>query len=294
MNAVSHPLSIRQADWAVLNLALMWIYEGPVPEDGHGWRKNLDLAAWLILAGDARVECPDGDVHRARSGEWMFLPGGTRLQFFAEETRLLSLTWRARWPDGRNFFAEGLPVTLSAPEHPQLESRARALAEFSKQELECDPRVLQRSRASVGISPGVFFRGEILLLEWMAEVTSALGEARIVPRIHDIPDSRVLLALDLLENHPLNQPYRTEDVARRVGLSSSQLNRLFTQFLGHTPKAHFQRRRIRAAKTLVMDDELPIKEISYQLGFASQHVFYNWFRRQFGCAPSAFQGKAAG
>ncbi|MCC5844463.1 MAG: helix-turn-helix transcriptional regulator [Verrucomicrobia bacterium] len=285
----NHALLLRQADWASLLLSIQWIYEGAIPADGTGPRTNPDLGAWLLLEGSVRVRFDAGGSAEAGAGKWVFLPAGPRFQDFSEDARILSLCWRARWPDGRNLFEHGLPVTVPASDHPGLQTAAAELLRFSERYLGNDPQPGWRLRASARIEGARFLEGEILLMKWLGEVFPALAERQVHPSLHDIPDERVLRALELMEYLPLRRAEKPEKIARSVGLSVSQLNRLFSQHMGHTPTAHVQARRLSEARHLLQSGDMPIKEIAFQVGFASQSAFTHWFRKAMGCNPRSFQ-----
>ncbi|MCC5848109.1 MAG: helix-turn-helix transcriptional regulator [Verrucomicrobia bacterium] len=279
---------LRQADWASLTFSLQWVYESEVPFDGRGPRSNPDLAAWLLLHGTASVRVDGQRPVDANAGDWLFLPAGDRIQDFSEDARILSLCWRAKWPDGRNLFDQGLPMVISSEAQPELTTAARKLLFFSESRLQDVPMPTWRLRASARLDGDGFFEGEILLLQWIRMVMGGLAARGVVPSLHDIPDDRVLQALEHIEFLPLHRALSVEKLAGKVGLSTSQLNRLFSRHVGHTPKAHLHLRRISEAKHLLQSGDMPIKEVSFQLGFASQSAFSHWFTKEVGCNPKTY------
>ncbi|MCC5840438.1 MAG: helix-turn-helix transcriptional regulator [Opitutales bacterium] len=278
---------MRQTDWSTLSLSLQWIYEDAVPADGCGHTVNPDLSALLLLKGTARVVMKDGRLVEAGEGQWLFLPPGQREQVFSADALLLSLTWRARWPDGRPLFDRGLPIAVPASEHPELRRSADALMRLVNRSYGDVPIPAWRSRASARITADIFFHGEIRLLQWLGHVVRILGEAGVQPAIHDIPDDRVLSALDIMETIPLRRMLTVPEIARKVGLSESQFKRLFVRHFGHSPSAHLRDRCLTEARHLLGSNDLPIKEVAYLLGFPSQSAFYNWFKKHEGIRPGA-------
>lgn len=287
MDSILTQPTLRQTEWAAMSLSLDWIYEGEVPADGHGRRTNPHLAAWLLLEGEARVRMENGPEVSARAGEWIFLPAGRRVQTFSEDARIFSLCWRAFWPDGRNLFDHGLPVTLPAESHPLLEHSARDLFIYQQKNLADSETLPIRTRAMNQIPLKTYLKLERLLIQWLEQVVLALEDLQVRPATHEISDERVLLALELLERDPLSKRVRVSDVSKAVGLSVSQLDRLFLHHVGHTPKAHLQARKISEARSLLQEGEFTMKEISYRLGFTSPNAFYNWFRKETGNSPSS-------
>lgn len=274
-----------------MSLSLQWAYEGDVHPEGKGLCGNANLAAWLILAGEAEVKLIQGKAGQCRAGEWLFLPAGVRMQTFAKHTQILSVCWRAKWPDGRNFFDRGLPLQLKADAEPELESSARELMTFQNEHLKLTSKTFPLSRGLSPISALTYLQGESLLVHWMIHVTRALADAGVHPQAHETPDERVLLALELLETLPLANKPGISYVAWESGLSVSQLERLFAQHVGHSPRTHLQRRKISEARALLANEEFTLKEIAYRLGFSSQNVFYNWFHKHHGIGPKAYRVK---
>lgn len=287
-NSLLHHPVLRLADWASLVVSLNWVYEAPVPKDGQGKRENPALSAWLIRRGSVEVKLESGPSIAAQAGDWVLLAAGRRFQEFSDDAELLSICWKAQWPDGRNLFDHGLPIVFPASQDPALEEAAIRLLAFSNLHLQHDPLPTWRLRASVRVAAETFLEGETLMLEWQRKVIGVLATHKVFPALHEIPDERVLLALEDLDYLPMRNMVKVEQVAAKVGLSTSQLNRLFSRYMGHTPKQHIHLRRVSEAKHLVQSKDMPIKEISYQMGFASQSSFSHWFTKETGHNPKAF------
>ncbi len=79
------------------------------------------------------------------------------------------------------------------------------------------------------------------------------------------------------------------ELARICDVSPGHLMRSFRQARGETIHAHVQRVRIERAQTLLAARDRSIKDIAYQLGFASPTGFAVAFRRLCGQSPSAFR-----
>jgi len=218
---------LRLADWSSLALSLNWVYRSAVPEDGQGKRTNPDLSAWLMVQGTVRVRFTGSSALEARAaaGDWVLLPIGERFQGFSADAVLLSVCWRANWPDGRPLFEHGLPVVLPSRDSPSLGEVAERLLNFSRTHLEDDPLPRWRSRVSVRVAAETYLEGKRLLLEWQQQVVRALAERQVFPSLHEVPDERVLLALEQLDYLPVSRAVNLDKVASKAGLSTSQLSR---------------------------------------------------------------------
>ncbi len=84
-----------------------------------------------------------------------------------------------------------------------------------------------------------------------------------------------------------------ERTADEVGLSPFHFLRLFTKVVGVTPHQYVVRSRLRhAARLLVADDEKPITEIAFDVGFGDLSNFVRTFRRAAGASPRDFRRAA--
>lgn len=75
------------------------------------------------------------------------------------------------------------------------------------------------------------------------------------------------------------------EIAARLGISPSKLNRLFQEHLGISPMRYRLESRIARAQYLLTSSSLSIKEIAYKLGYCNQFYFSHEFRRITGTTP---------
>lgn len=85
-------------------------------------------------------------------------------------------------------------------------------------------------------------------------------------------------------------PLSPSTIADQVGLSTRQLERLFSRHLGVSPKSYFTRLRLERARVLLQQTDMRITEIAMACGFGSPTHFSKHYRRQFGILPSSEQG----
>jgi AraC family carnitine catabolism transcriptional activator len=91
-------------------------------------------------------------------------------------------------------------------------------------------------------------------------------------------------ALSIMERH-IEEPVSCIAIARGVGLSQRQLQRLFARNLGTSPVRRYQLIRLSRAHALLQQTDLSITEIAVGAGFGSLEHFCRLYRRQFGCRP---------
>ena len=89
------------------------------------------------------------------------------------------------------------------------------------------------------------------------------------------------------------EPITVPLVAHHCNVSPSYLYRLFAEKLGQSPHEVLSSRRISAAKSLLINTNLPLSRIAVDCGFGSQAYFSDCFRRRCGIPPAEFRKNAA-
>ncbi len=81
------------------------------------------------------------------------------------------------------------------------------------------------------------------------------------------------------------------ELANFAHLSVSQVGRVFKQTYKISPYQYILNEKIERAKSLLVNTNLSIKEISQILGYKDEHYFSNAFKSKSGVAPSQWSGK---
>jgi AraC-like DNA-binding protein len=85
-----------------------------------------------------------------------------------------------------------------------------------------------------------------------------------------------------------------EDAAAQAGISPFHFLRLFSQALGVTPHQYLVRSRLRHAARRLTEDDSPITDIAYDVGFADLSNFVRTFHRAAGVSPLKFRQASRG
>src|SRR2546425_971733 len=85
-----------------------------------------------------------------------------------------------------------------------------------------------------------------------------------------------------------------EGLARRVGLGSRQLRRLFNEHLGASPLAVAKARRVHFARCLLDETDLSVTDVALAAGFHSIRQFNHDFRKTFGRSPKEVRRRPEG
>ncbi|WP_373506066.1 GlxA family transcriptional regulator [Aestuariivirga sp.] len=103
---------------------------------------------------------------------------------------------------------------------------------------------------------------------------------------HGIHDERLTAALELMESHP-GDPLKRGETARRIGLSTRQLDRLFSEKLRRSYSEHYRQIRLERARDLLRQSSIAITEIALGCGFSSASHFSRAYREAFGITPAS-------
>lgn len=98
-------------------------------------------------------------------------------------------------------------------------------------------------------------------------------------------DKRVRKAL-MIMTHSLRGDVSVVDLAKRLGMSERQLERLFHEELGSTPSSVYRQLRLQRGKWLVENTDRSITEIALECGFSDGAHFARQIRTAFSSTPS--------
>jgi transcriptional regulator GlxA family with amidase domain len=99
-------------------------------------------------------------------------------------------------------------------------------------------------------------------------------------------DPRLSAAVRRMEES-IAQRVGVPEIARALGLSRRQLERLFERDLGMTPARYLRELRLERGRHLLQQTRMPVIEIAMACGFASAAHFSRSFRRRYGTSPKA-------
>ena len=88
-----------------------------------------------------------------------------------------------------------------------------------------------------------------------------------------------------------NEQLKLEQVARAVGWSLPHLHSEFKVHLDSTPHQEIIRRRVHAARRMLMASNEPVKYVAFECGFGSVSAFCYTFRKHAGMTPLDFRNR---
>ena len=109
-------------------------------------------------------------------------------------------------------------------------------------------------------------------------------ERQRAPAVVQVRNAKVTEAVALMEAN-LHEPLPTDEIARLVGVSRRQLERLFKQHLDDMPSRYYIELRLARARRLLRHSGQSVLQIALACGFASASHFSNAYRARFGRTP---------
>lgn len=138
----------------------------------------------------------------------------------------------------------------------------------------------------------------LITLQHGHDLAAAVSEQFIHDRIREPTDrQRMALRMRIGHSHPklvaaiafmednLENPVTPPQLARSVGLSSRQLERLFRKYMGCTPARYYLDLRLKRARALLRQTSLSVLDVAVACGFASASHFSKRYRDLFDQSP---------
>jgi transcriptional regulator GlxA family with amidase domain len=97
-----------------------------------------------------------------------------------------------------------------------------------------------------------------------------------------------------LLNERVNQEIDAKKLAEDLNMGYSNFRRLFTKYTGLPPLQYHTQLRIRRAEILLSTTNMPIKEISAELGFESSYYFSRIFKEKTKITPAKYRNSNLG
>ena len=106
--------------------------------------------------------------------------------------------------------------------------------------------------------------------------------------VNPLGGERLSELLLLLAEHP-ERDFPRRELAEKLCVSESTLQRIFRARTGFSPHDYLMRLRLKKAATLLLESELTIGEVAAESGFADSNYFCRRFRRYADASPLEFR-----
>lgn len=278
------PNAYEVGDWNGFSVRMVSLYEGAPSGILDGFSVGSILAVWRLEAGEVLVR-KDGRDYLGRAGEWLVSQPGERYQRFSSDARMVSV----------HFLAESTcrllqwrgPYSVELGADAGLDAALKRLRrEASRWRLPSD-RVRQSVDYHMALPGVVAVNGAALGL--FGRLIGGLAQRGLTLEAFESADPRVNEGLRRLVERRLDEPFSREEIAGRMALSASRMDRVWRRELGVTPFQFWERRRLEWCCAQLGGGMTTIKEIASALGFGSLSRFSVWFRTNRGQSPREFR-----
>ncbi len=234
----------------------------------HSHEHDREHEVFLPLQGEIQIQVKDGPLLKAGPGKMVYMPPNVEHSFTSSSSsqgeRLIFILDHKAWRANRG--GKFKPSVLSASQlckellfHLLLFPKTKAAKSLISTLVQTFSEMLEEA------GPGV--QGEL---------------AHLAGRANDERVRRALAAIEAGYASKLSM----ESLARASGLSVRNLNRLFLEQLGLTPKQAVTLHRVEAAKRLLRNRR-SVTDTAFEVGYASVSQFITTFRRVTGALPSS-------
>ena len=125
-------------------------------------------------------------------------------------------------------------------------------------------------------------------------IRSDTDEQRLsIPTRIGVRHPKLATVIHRMEEH-IEEPVSPMMLARDVGMSTRQLERLFRRYLNRSPKRYYMELRLAKARNLLMQTDMSVINVALACGFASPSHFSKCYRASTRRRPTASAARRGG
>ncbi|SHK80928.1 transcriptional regulator, AraC family with amidase-like domain [Roseovarius marisflavi] len=113
-----------------------------------------------------------------------------------------------------------------------------------------------------------------------------------VPTRIGVRHPKLSQVIQMMESN-IEEPISPSVLARDVGMSTRQLERLFRRYLSRSPKRYYMELRLQKARNLLMQTDMTVINVALACGFASPSHFSKCYRAHYNTTPYRERGAQA-
>ncbi|WP_428540074.1 GlxA family transcriptional regulator [Profundibacter sp.] len=110
-----------------------------------------------------------------------------------------------------------------------------------------------------------------------------------IPTRIGVRHPKLATVIKMMEGN-LEEPISPSILARDVGMSTRQLERLFRRYLNRSPKRYYMELRLQKARNLLMQTDMSVINVALACGFASPSHFSKCYRAHYNTTPYRERG----
>lgn len=222
-----------------------------------------------ISSGMGSIEI-NGKVYYPQKGDVYLLPSGSRHCYYSDAKE----PWIKTFVNFRGAVADGLASAYHLKGIVLFPGVEQVVAErFFQIYTMMQNRNLEDAY--------VIFKTEILIHEIFhilgQKIKSTIGISDEMKKIKDYLETHVSVSVTI------------DELSALIYRSPDYLIRHFREEFGMTPYKYFIEKKMEAAKTMLRDTSLSVKEIGEMVGYEDAHYFSNVFRKESGIPPLQYR-----
>ena len=113
-----------------------------------------------------------------------------------------------------------------------------------------------------------------------------------VPTRIGVRHPKLSMVIQMMEAN-IEEPISPSILAKDVGMSTRQLERLFRRYLNRSPKRYYMELRLQKARNLLMQTDMSVINVALACGFASPSHFSKCYRAHYDTTPYRERGSQA-
>jgi AraC-like DNA-binding protein len=244
-----------------------------------------DIPAWFVRGGRLVVKT-GGERLQAGAGHWVLPRQGQGWVHTLPNSRILSLRFRLRWPNGQEVYRRRQTLVLAAKSWPGLTRAADTLlaAMGSRDSWHAD------RWAPASCLEHVAWQARFY--QWLAAYGQVMEAHGLVHGALDQAHALALETRQALLDWDLARPFSRRLLSRQLGAGVQTLSRRFAAQYGTTPRAFLEQRRLEWAEERLAHSHERVKAIAGELGFVNLAQFSNWFRARNQVSPREYRRQA--
>ncbi len=261
---------------------------------GYGASNPINLDFWVAQAGEYHCKpgYTTGDFEHGQRIQIFYHLGGAAVFSYTKRSTLINEGDLLLIPPGQPFSynaRQGMKHHWLALEG--VWPRALGVAAVQIQRIRLDSEVqakfVEIRETLILRKLGYSLQAVGIFYELMARIEEISGTSAAPESAY--PETVRNAIIFLRENYAA--PFSAAETAAAVGLSQSHLRALFKKWLGESPKKFHIRYRIEQAKRLLSEQQLPVFEVAFHVGFSDARHFSRVFKQITGITPSSYAEK---
>ena len=113
-----------------------------------------------------------------------------------------------------------------------------------------------------------------------------------IPTRIGVRHPKLSTVIQMMEQN-IEEPVSPALLAKQVGMSTRQLERLFRRYLNRSPKRYYMELRLQKARNLLMQTDMTVINVALACGFASPSHFSKCYRSHYNTTPYRERGSQA-